>query len=302
MKTLPVVVNEITETIKKTGYEYEIILINDNAPDATYETIRLLCSQDTHIIGATFSRNFGQHAAQMAGFSFVNGDVMISADDDGQSPIEEMGKLLDKINEGYDAVFSHFINRKQGLFREFGSWMNNWMSEILTDKPKGLKTGNFYAMRRFAVDEIVNYRNAYPYIAGLLFRATKNITNVEVNYRRRISGVSNYNLKKMISMWLNGFTAFSVKPLRIASILGSIIAVMGFLFGIYIITKKMFDTRYVLSGWSSTISMFLFIGGMIMLMLGIIGEYIGRIYISINNSPQYVIKEIVNQGLRQKRG
>ena len=142
-------------------------------------------------------------------------------------------------------------------------------------------------------NEIIKYDKPYPYMLGLLLRTTQKICNVNVNHRERPHGISNYNLVKLISLWMNGFTAFSIKPLRIATYLGFFTAIIGFLFGIYTIFNKILHP-YVLAGYSSIMSVILFVGGMLMLMLGLIGEYIGRIYICINNSPQYVIREIIN--------
>jgi undecaprenyl-phosphate 4-deoxy-4-formamido-L-arabinose transferase len=288
------VVDEIYEAVKRIKHDYEIILVNDNAPDKTFAAIKQLCEKDSKIIGVALSKNFGQHSAQMAGFSLSSGDLVVNIDDDGQSPVKELPKLLEKLEEGFDAVFAEYINRKQTFVKAFGSWINYWMTEILTNKPKGLKTSNFYVIRRYIITEILRYKNAYPFIGGLLFRATQNVANVKINYRQRLSGGSTYTFKKMVLMWLDGFTAFSVLPLRIASVLGSFIAVSGMLLGVYILLRRLTDINYVLAGWSSLMAVLLFIGGMIMLMLGLIGEYIGRIYISINKSPQYVIKETLN--------
>ena len=149
-------------------------------------------------------------------------------------------------------------------------------------------------MKKYIVEEITKYKNPYPYMTGLLLRTTSDIVNVEMEERERISGNTNFTFKKMLNLWINGFTAFSVKPLRISTVIGFITAVIGFIYGIYIIIHKLFLHSAVLEGYSSTMSALLFVGGIIMMMLGIIGEYIGRIYISINNSPQYVIKEMIN--------
>ena len=140
---------------------------------------------------------------------------------------------------------------------------------------------------------MIRYENSYPYVIGLVLRATKNITNVMVQHREREEGSSGYTFKKLLGLWFNGFTAFSVKPLRLATCVGAFSAFVGFLYGFYTIIKKMINPDVPL-GFSSTMAAIVFFGGMIMIMLGLIGEYIGRIYISLNNSPQYVIRERLN--------
>ena len=167
------------------------------------------------------------------------------------------------------------------------------MARVMLDKPASLYVSSYFAVRRFVVEDMIRYENSYPYVIGLVLRTTKNITNVVVNHRDRQEGTSGYTFKKLLGLWINGFTAFSVKPLRIATIIGGVCAIMGFLYGLYTIVKR-FINPLVPMGFSSLMSAVVFFGGMIMLMLGLIGEYIGRIYISMNNSPQYVIKEKIN--------
>ena len=167
------------------------------------------------------------------------------------------------------------------------------MSQVLIDKPKDLYLSNFIAMKRFVCEEIVRYKHAYPYVDGLILRTTTNICNVSMEERERISGSTGYTFIKSLKLWLNGFTAFSVKPLRVASLVGVCCTGIGLLYGVYIVITKILNPQ-VAAGYSSMMAVLLFIGGMIMLMLGMIGEYIGRIYISINNSPQYVIRRTIN--------
>ena len=214
-------------------------------------------------------------------------------DDDGQTPADEVGKLLSKIEEGYDAVYAKYSHKQHSGFRNFGSKINELMTRVMLGKPKELYLSSYFAVRRFVVDEMMRYTNPYPYVIGLVLRTTKNIANVEVAHREREIGTSGYTIGKLLGLWFNGFTAFSIKPLRIATAMGCMTAVAGFLYGIYTIIKK-FVNPIVPIGFSAMMAALVFIGGMIMLMLGLIGEYIGRIYISLNNSPQYVIKECIN--------
>lgn len=292
--TLPKVVAEIEEKMKDLdGYEYDIFLINDCSPDDTMGTIRKLCEEHSEIRGIGFTKNFGQHSALMAGLRYADGDYVVCLDDDGQTPADEVDKLLDKLEEGYDAVYARYEHKKHSAFRNMGSRVNDLMARTMLGKPAELYISSYFAVKRFVVDDMVRYENSYPYVIGLVLRATRNIANVTVSHREREEGSSGYTFGKLLGLWLNGFTAFSVKPLRLATALGAFSAVLGFLYGVYTIVKRLVRPDVPL-GFSSTMAALVFFGGMIMLMLGLIGEYIGRIYISLNNSPQYVIREKVN--------
>ena len=292
-KTVEHVVAEIKSTMAESGYEYEIVLVNDCSPDNTMGTIRRLCEGDNKIKGIGFARNFGQHAALMAGLRQAQGDYVVCLDDDGQTPADEVHKLLEKLEEGYDAVYAAYDHKQHSAFRNLGSKVNELMTRMMLDKPAELYISSYFAVKRFVVDDMIRYENSYPYVIGLVLRTTKNITNVFVHHREREEGSSGYTFKKLLGLWFNGFTAFSVKPLRLATCVGAFSAFVGFIYGFYTIIKKLINPD-VPMGFSSTMAAIVFFGGMIMIMLGLIGEYIGRIYISLNNSPQYVIRERLN--------
>ena len=293
-ETLPDVVKEIRDTMGKlNGYAYEIVLVNDCSPDDTFEVIKKLCGENNNITGISLAKNFGQHGALMAGFHYAKGDITICLDDDGQTPAEEAGKLIEAIEKGADVVYARYVHKHHSGFRNFGSHVNEVMTRIMLGKPKDLYVSSYFAARRFVVEEIIRYEHAYPYVIGLVLRTTKNIVNVEVKHRDRWAGTSGYNLRKLFGRWFNGFTAFSVKPLRIATVSGAVFAGLGFLYGIYTIIKKIFiNPPGLVTGFSALMSVLVFMGGMLMLMLGLVGEYMGRMYLSMNRSPQYVIREM----------
>ncbi len=300
--TLPGVINEIRETMEKlAAYDYEVVLINDCSPDDTFETIKRLCQENHNITGINLAKNFGQHSALMAGFHYVKGEIVICLDDDGQTPADEAGKLIEGIEQGADVVYAKYNHKHHSGFRNWGSHVNELMTRVMLGKPKELYISSYFAARRFIVEEMKRYTYAYPYVIGLVLRSTKNIINVEVEHRDRKEGASGYTIGKLLALWFNGFTAFSVKPLRIATVTGAVCALVGFLYGIYTIVKKIFiNPPGLVTGFSALMSVMVFIGGMLMLMMGLVGEYMGRMYISMNNSPQYVIREMAGKAAENR--
>lgn len=293
-KTIGKVTDEIIQIVTDINkYDYEIILVNDFSKDNTLSVIRRLCDKNEKIKGLSLAKNFGQPSATLAGCEISSGEIIVYSDDDGQTPLDELYSLLSKLEEGYDVVFADFSVKKSNFFHNIGSRINNKMAEVLLRKPKGLYMGSFWVCESFVVKNAILCNNPFPYLAGIFLSITRNMTSVPTSHRVRLEGKSNYTLKKMISLWLNGFTAFSIMPLRIASLIGLITSLSGFLYIIIIFYHK-FKYPTIPTGYSSIMSAILFIGGMIMVMLGLLGEYIGRIYININNTPQYVIKEKFN--------
>ena len=250
-KTIGGVVNEIESTMAQLAYEYEIILVNDSSPDDTFAVISALAEADGHITAVDLAKNFGQHAALMCGIRHSSGDILVCLDDDGQTPADEVGKLLEKIEAGYDVVYASYDHKQHSGFRNFGSRVNAWMTEIMLGKPKELSLTSYFAAKRFIADEMLRYENCFPYVMGLVLRSTKNICNVPVNHRSREQGQSGYTLGKLLSLWMNGFTSFSIKPLRIATYFGALTAVAGFIYALIIVIRH-FAVGMAPLGWSST--------------------------------------------------
>ena len=276
------------------AYDYEIVLVNDCSPDGTYPVIRALAEGDARITAVDLAKNFGQHAALMCGLRHAAGDYVVCLDDDGQTPGDEAGKLIRKLEEGYDVVYAEYAHKQHAAWRNVGTVLNNRMTEIMLGKPRELTITSYFAMRRFVVEEMLVYKNCYPYVEGLILRATRRIGTVPVTHRAREEGESGYNFVKLFSLWMNGFTSFSVKPLRIATWCGGVAALLGFLYFIVIIVKHFVDSS-IPEGWASTMALMLLLGGIILLVLGMIGEYIGRIYMCINASPQYVERQVIRK-------
>lgn len=296
--TISMVVDEIINTVsERSEYDYEIICVNDCSPDNVYSKLEKMATGNTKIKVINFAKNMGKHAAVLAGHSVVNGKYVVDMDDDFQSPVNQLWRLLEPIeNDECDYSTAEYREKKESRFKRFGSDVNSVMSHIMLDKPKGIRMETFSIMKRFVSDEIIKYKNPYPYMEGLVLRTTRRIKTVEMEQRERgDDNKSGFTFKKSLQLWINGMTAFSVKPLRIATFMGFGAALMGFVYGIVIVVQKLVGDILVL-GYSSLLAMILFIGGLIMLMLGLLGEYIGRIYICLNASPQYVIRNTINIG------
>lgn len=292
-KTIGHVVAEIDQAFGVNDrYEYEIVLVNDGSPkDHTLSEIRRLAHVNHRVIAVDLSKNFGQDSALMAGYSVACGDYVVSLDDDGQNPAAEAWKLLNKLEEGWDVAFGRYHQKKHSWIKNFGSQVNDWMACVLLDKPRELRLCSYFAMNRFVADEMKRDRNSFPYIWGLILRTTRRITNEYVEHRSREEGKSNFTLLKCFKVWMNGFIAFSVKPLRFASLIGTLVALVGFLYGIAVIVKQLIWGEPV-EGWSSLMVAVLLLGGIILMMLGLLGEYIGRMNINLNNTPQYIIRTV----------
>lgn len=292
--TIGLVVDRIIKTVEQDGrYDYEIICVNDYSPDGTMNTLRGLAENNAKIKVVNLSRNFGQHGAVMAGFHYVTGDVIVCMDDDGENPPENMFMLIDKLDEGYDWATAKYTEEKRSPIRSLGTKISFEMSTRLVGKPRNIDINSYSAFKRFIADEVIKYENPYPFVHGLMLRVTRNIANVKMPRAKRLEGGSGYTMKKLISLWMNGFTAFSEKPLRVASYIGVLAAIVGFISGIVVIVRKIMIPE-IAAGYSSMMAALLFFFGIIMMFMGMLGEYIGRIYISINNAPQFVVRETLN--------
>ena len=295
-KTIEKVVDEIRTTVgEKSEYDYEIIAVNDYSPDNVYDVLCRLALHDKKIKVINFARNMGKHSAVMAGYAVAKGDIIVNLDDDFQCPTYELWKLIEPIETDLcDVATAKYYVKKEAWYKRIGSDINLKMTECLLDKPANLRMENFSAMKRFVCEEMIKYVHPYPYIEGLIYRVTKRVCEVPMEQRNRADdNASGFTIGISIGLLLNGLTAFSVKPLRVASICGLFFAALGFIFGLITIIRKIFNPE-MLMGYSSLMAVLVFSMGLIMLMLGIIGEYIGRIYICMNASPQYVIKNTIN--------
>ena len=290
------VIDEIREVVsQRPEFSYEVVAVNDCSPDNTVGALRAAVDADPNVTAIDLARNGGRHNALMCGCHYVSGDYVVFVDDDQQCPLDRLWDLLEPLLDGSaDVSIARYPKKKQSWFKNLGSTVNDAGATWLLGKSGDLKFSNFSAMRRFVRDEVVKYTNPYPYLSGLMFRSTSRVVNVDMEERERTIGEGHYTFRKSLSLLINSFTSFSVKPLRIATFLGFLFAAIGTLFGLFVVVRKLLRPQIAM-GWSSTMAAIMLIGGMIMLMLGLIGEYLGRIYISINNSPQFVVREVMGK-------
>lgn len=293
--TIEKVVQEIKNEFQKhSEHSYQIILVNDCSPDNVFEKITGICNEDENVTGINLSRNYGQASAKLAALDYVDGDVLVYMDDDGQHPASGIFALVDKINDGYDVVYARFPHKKHSIFKRMTSSLNHKISVINGNSPGDVSVSSFMAYSSIVVDALKKYKSPFVSAGGYLMHITTKYANVDIEHRERIAGSSGYSLKKLLSLWLNCFTNFSIVPLRAASLLGIVSSMIGFVMGIATVVRKITNPN-IAAGYSSTISIMLFIGGIIMLIMGFLGEYIGRIYMTVSNLPQYNISEVLNE-------
>ena len=293
--TIRTVVGEIKDTVsEREDWDYQIVLVNDCSPDNTFSVIKELCSEDKKIIGVDMSRNFGQETAIVAGLGYASGDAVVVMDDDGQHPTKEMWKLIDKMQEGYDIVYAAFPHKHHSWFKRFTSDLHGIINEWIGCKPKGIILSSFWCLSPFCAKELSKYHSPFTSRGGYLMRITQKFANVEIDeHRDRLAGSSGYNLKKMLELWFSNFTNFSIVPIRAMAKLGWIIAAVGILFGVYLVIRKLVDPSVAI-GYTSIMSVILFIGGIIIAMIGFIGEYIGRTYMTVSGMPQFIVRQSIN--------
>lgn len=291
--TISEVIELTRDEIEREGnYQYEFVLVNDFSKDNTFEVIRQLAKKYPFVKGLNLAKNFGQHNALMAALNYAQGDIIIGMDDDLQTHPSQMFKLIHKLDDGYDLVYGKYPEKKHSFFRNIGSKFNDFTVRKLIGKPKGLTACSFWVARKFVRDEIIHYDNYNAHLQGLFLRTTNNITNVDIEHFKRKVGTSNYTIGKLIRLWM-GCLNFSILPLRLSMFLGILFSFTGFLAAIYILINKMLHPITAI-GWSSTMCAICFFSGIILLVLGMMGEYIGRILMCINHHPQFVIREMLN--------
>jgi glycosyltransferase involved in cell wall biosynthesis len=271
---------------------HEIVLVNDGSRDDSASVCEELVNRyETPITLVNLNRNFGEHNAIMAGFQHVRGDYVITMDDDMQNPPSEVVKLFNYTrSSGKDVVYTFFQNKEHDSFRNFGSWLTNRVADVLLDKPKGLYLSSFRCMNAFTVEQICKYAGPFSYVDGLILQVTQNIDTIEVSHLPRAVGKSNYTFRKLVQLWLNMFVNFSIMPLHISTVAGIVLSFLGLLGALEQTVEYFFLHKP--QGWGSIICAILIFSGAQLLILGLIGEYIGRMHLTSNRKPQFIVRDV----------
>ena len=272
---------------------WELVLVNDASPDGTGDRVKpLLDAMPIPVIFVDMARNFGEHAAVLEGYRHTRGKFVINLDDDLQNPVSEALKVLAHMqSHGCDVVYTWFEEKKHHWFRNVGSWITNYCATHLLDKPRDLYLSSFRGLRRELVDRIITYSGPYPYIDGLILGATNRIDRLEVAHIEREEGQSGYTLRKLIRLWMNMFFNFSIMPLRFASVMGFVLCCLGTLTLLVAIGEYLFVSRTT-SGWASLMAAIALFSGAQLVMLGLIGEYVGRAYMTVSGKPQSLARSV----------
>jgi glycosyltransferase involved in cell wall biosynthesis len=283
----------VEEACREANEHYELILVNDSSPDRTWGVIEELSARDPAIVGINLRKNFGQDNAIMAGLNAARGECVIIMDDDLQHDPADIPALVEKLREGYDVVYAKYSKDHQALWKNLGSWLNGKMAEVVLDKPKDVYLSPYKVIAAPVVEEVVQYGGPYPYVDGLLFRTTSRMTQIPVKHHPRFRGESTYTFWKSVGVWARLSTNFSVVPLRLATIFGALIAAAGLVTAAAFLVLRLRHPEIAQSavGWASLAVSVLVLGGLQLVTLGVMGEYIGRMHLNLNNRPQFVIRE-----------
>ena len=284
---------KLIQTLEKKYNDFEIILINDASKDNSWKIVKELCKKNKLVKGINLRKNVGQHNAIFAGLKNCNGKIIVTMDDDGQNLPESIPALVNELNKGFDICYANYKNKKHNFFRKFGSFINNLVASILFDKPYNLVLTGFRCFTNDIKNEILNFNSAYIYLDGVIFSCTSNYSQIYVDHKEREIGKSDYTTSKLISLWLRMAFGFSIMPLRLASIFGILLSFASLVIAVWLIFFRSMSSAIPL-GWTSLMVIILFLGGIQLLALGLIGEYLGRTYITINNPTKYSIKNKIN--------
>ena len=273
-------------------YECEFVLVNDGSKDGTFEVIKELCRKYPKVKGVNLTRGFGQHNAQMAGLNYVTGKYIMGMDDDMQTHPSQVFKLIKKIEEGYDVVYGEYPKSKNGFFKQLSSRFNRFTSRIMLDMPKEIVATNFWIITDKVRDEVIKYSSFNPVLDAIFYQVTHNFGRVEVEHFVRESGKSGYTFRKLVRLWLS-YWNYSVVPLRLSFFIGAVSASFGLIVTIWTVYTRFTDPE-VPMGWASTICLTTLLFGAVLMVLGVVGEYLGKAILILNKTPQYIVRDEIN--------
>jgi undecaprenyl-phosphate 4-deoxy-4-formamido-L-arabinose transferase len=287
---LDALVGSLQATLESAGGGFQVILVDDASSDGSWARIQALARQHREVLGLRFRRNFGQDNAIMAGLRRAEGRTVVIMDDDLQHDPADVPRLVERVEAGFDVCFADFGAKQQLWWKNLGSWINDLAARVVLRKPRHLYLSPFKAISADVVREIQRHDGPFPYVDGLLFLVTRHMTQIEAVHHRRHAGRGNYDLVRFGAVWLKLVTGFSGLPLRLAAYLGFAFAVVGGLMAIGVLVTKILRPEAP-TGWASILVAIVVLGGIQLACLGMIGEYLGRVFLHLNRRPQYVVKE-----------
>lgn len=278
---------------------HEIVLVNDCSPDNSLDVCRELCRRNAVALTVVnLARNFGEHNAVMAGLSHARGEYIINMDDDLQNPPEEVVRLWQYAKDNrYDVVYTYYADKQHAAWRNLGSRFTNWCADHLLDKPKGLYLSSFRCMSAFVARQILIHTGPFPYVDGLIMQVTQNIGRLQVQHLARAEGRSNYTIRRLVRLFMSMFLNFSVMPLRLGTLTGFVMAGLGLLVFIYILIEALAGRTP--QGYASVMAAILVLAGVQLIMLGLVGEYLGRLFLTVNRKPQFVVRDVERNALAE---
>jgi len=276
----------------------QIVLVDDGSMDSSSKVCADLVVAHPGVVEfIQLAKNFGEHSAVLAGLSHTRAEMVAILDDDGQNPPEELPRMFEElISSGADVVYGRYLERQHPWIRRLGSRFNDLVANLMLGKPKGLYLSSFKVLNRFLVEEIVRHGGPFPYIDGLICRTTQRFSQITVNHEPRITGKSNYTLRRLVKLWLNMFLGFSILPLRMTSLLGLCLAALSCFWLVVILIDKIWLSPDVTMGIPTVLAVIVLFSGAQLVVLGLIGEYLGRVFLANNGQPQYVIRKIIRSG------
>jgi glycosyltransferase involved in cell wall biosynthesis len=291
-RTVSSVVDRIHDVFSE--FSIEVILVNDGSVDDSEQAC--LAVREKYPDTVSFlhlARNFGEHNAVMAGLNFSVGNYIAVLDDDAQNPPEEVLRLYNEIKEkNCDVVYGHYRIKCHGRLRNLGSYLNNRLTTLILKKPRDLYLSSFKLMNRFVVDQVISYKGAFPYIDGLILRTTRNLGQIDVEHCKRECTPSNYTMSKLFLLWLNAFLNYSIIPLRVSALLGVTASAMSLFILAWVIIDKLYINPEVTIGIPTVLCAITFFAGVQLMILGAVGEYLGRLFLDYSQAPQYVVRYV----------
>ena len=282
---------QIADALK--DFSYEQIMVNDASRDGSWAEIEKVCAKNPRVVGVNLRKNGGQDSAILAGLNLAQGKYVVIMDDDLQHSPYDIPKLRAEIEKGFDVVYADFETKKQKLWKNLGSWFNGKISEVAIGKPRNVYLSPFKIVERGVVQEMIRYENLFPYIDGLIFQTTRNISQIKIEHHERTLGKSNYSFAKSVKVFLRMLFAFSTAPLMLSSFIGMFSAFVGLVLAVVYFIDFLRGKADV-TGWTTIVILILILGGLILLSLGVAGVYIGRVYLTVSRSPKFLVKQVVN--------